>query len=381
MRTACWRAAASVIETFLSRLDRRGRRRRRQAGRHRRRRQLGRPRRHAEIGAERSGRPAGLAPGAGRPCAPPAAGVAQCARDRELRGAGPRRHERQAADQGRARQDRQRRASRRIDCRSGGRCLRARLVEPGLAREFRLRAGRRKSGSRSASATPRASIAAVRPILAASSPWSSPAAARTGAMASVLYQTEDRWIVSIGGYLRRPCARRRADVRGLCRLAADIRTSTTSSPMPSRSTDFVTLSLSRQFAAALRAAGALSERLSGVRRRRVQLQSGLRPGHDGGGAGGGAAARMPRGRAHADLARRFFTAAQPSDRHRPGISPSATICGIRRSRVRVRQGHASSTGISASCTWPRATTQSWRPLSARSPISRRRRRGCCTRRS
>ena len=46
---------------------------------------------------------------------------------------------------------------------------------------------------------------------------------------------------------------------------------------------------------------------------------------------------------------------------RPGISPSATTCGIRRCRGRVRRRCGSSTGISASCTWPRGTTRSWRP--------------------
>ena len=117
---------------FLSRLDRRGRRLRRRPGRHRRRRQLDRPWRYHEVRAERSGRPAGVAPGAGRPCAAPAAGAAECARDRELRGAGPCRRDDSSHDQRRSRQDRQRcRADHRG--RPRGRCRGPRIVEPGLA--------------------------------------------------------------------------------------------------------------------------------------------------------------------------------------------------------------------------------------------------------
>ncbi len=65
----------------------------------------------------------------------------------------------------------------------------------------------------------------------------------------------------------------------------------------------------------------------------------------------------------------------------PGISLSATISGIRKSRVRAPPRSNSSTGISASCTRQRAMTPGSPPPSCRSPISRRRRNGCCTRRS
>ena len=65
---------------------------------------------------------------------------------------------------------------------------------------------------------------------------------------------------------------------------------------------------------------------------------------------------------------------------RPGTSPSATICGTRKCRGRVRPRSGSSTGISANCTWRRGMTPRSRTRFCRSPISRRRRHGCCTRR-
>ena len=63
------------------------------------------------------------------------------------------------------------------------------------------------------------------------------------------------------------------------------------------------------------------------------------------------------------------------------ISPSATTCAIRRWQGRVRQKCVSSTGISASCTWRRGMMRSLRPPFSRSPIWRRHRRNCCIRRS
>ena len=109
---------------------------------------------------------------------------------------------------------------------------------------------------------------------------------RNGAM---LFQREDRWIVSVGGYFGDLAP---DDAQMFAAYAGSFPTSDIYDIVAHAEPlcDFV-LSLSRQSAAALRAADAFSEELSGVRRRRLQLQSGLRPGHDGGGAGGDAAAR------------------------------------------------------------------------------------------
>ena len=85
-------------------------------------------------------------------------------------------------DQGRPRQGRQRRGADH-DGRPRRRCQRPRLVEPGLARRVSATPGPKKRRSRSASATPRGSIAAAPPISAASLRSWSPAAGRTGATA------------------------------------------------------------------------------------------------------------------------------------------------------------------------------------------------------
>jgi 2-polyprenyl-6-methoxyphenol hydroxylase-like FAD-dependent oxidoreductase len=61
----------------------------------------------------------------------------------------------------------------------------------------------------------------------------------------------------------------------------------------------------------------------------------------------------------ANLARRFFRRRKRLSTF-PGILRSATICAIRRYRVRGRRRCVSSTGTSANCTWPRVTTPYWR---------------------
>ena len=126
--------------------------------------------RYHQVCAERSGRTAGFPPRAGRQCSPPPDGAAECARDRKLRSAGTDRRRWQNHDQGRSRPGQQRRRARDRG-RPRRRCFRPRFVEPGLAGELRLRKAGAKSGSKSGSATPRAPIAAVRPIWAASSRW------------------------------------------------------------------------------------------------------------------------------------------------------------------------------------------------------------------
>lgn len=124
-----------------------------------------------------------------------------------------------------------------------------------------------------------------------------------GPNCTMLFQTEERWIVSIGGYFGDDAP---GDPQMFAAHAGSL-------PAPEIHdivahaeplTDFVSYRYSANRRRSLRAADALSEKLSRVRRRRVQLQSG----HDGGCAGSRLAGRMPR-RGVADLALRFFNLA------------------------------------------------------------------------
>ena len=133
----------------------------------------------------------------------------------------------------------------------------------------------------------------------------------------VLYQTEDRWIVSIGGYFGDHAP---DDDQMFAAYAGSLPTSDIydivahAEPL----SDFVRYRYPGQSAAALRAAGANSQEAIWCSATPVQLQSGLRPGHDGGGAGSRcccANASMP---ATADLARRFFAARRYRDRYALG---------------------------------------------------------------
>ena len=133
---------------------------------------------------------------------------------------------------------------------------------------------------------------------------------------TILYQAEDRWIVSIGGYFGDHAP---DDDQLFAAYAGSLPTSDIydivahAEPLER----FRPLPLSGQSAAALRAADAIPEGLSGVRRCPVQLQSGLWPGHDGGGAGS-ALLRECLDAGDADLARRFFARAGDRDRYALG---------------------------------------------------------------
>ena len=219
---------------------------------------------------------------------------------------------------------------------SRGRRQRARIAEPGLARSFGYARPEEERIEIGIGYTTR--VYRRRPtdlggklaiVVAGSEPnW------RNGV---ILYQSEDRWIVSVGGYFGDHAP---DDDQMFAAYAGSLPTPEIHDIVAHAEplTRFRQLSLSRQSAAALRTAGAISEKLSGVRRRPMQLQSGLRPGHDGGGAGSRAAARCLRD-GDADLAPRFFKRGESGHRYalgyrrrqRPAASPSE---GPRSAKVR-----------------------------------------------
>ena len=207
-----------------------------------------------KIGAERSGRIAGLAPGAGRPCAPPAAGAAECARDRELRGAGPDR---------RRQQGRRSRACASGSATASSRSSTADLVVDASGRGSSSPAwleslGYRAAGGRADRDRDRLHHARLSPPSDRSRRQARGRRRRQRAeLAQRRRPVPDRGSLDRldRRLFRRPRARRRADVRRLCRLAADIGDLRHRRPCRA-ARRFRPLSLSRQSAAALRAADA-----------------------------------------------------------------------------------------------------------------------------
>ena len=175
---------------------------------------------------------------------------------------------------------------------------------------------------------------------------------------AVLFQTEDRWIVSIGGYFGDHAP---DDDQMFAAYAGSLPTPDIHDIVAHAEplTDFVRYRYPANLRRRYERLDAVPERLSGVRRRHVQLQSGLRPGHDGGGAG------SVRCCTNASLRRRrsgaaFLQRGERCDRYALGhrrrqrSAPSAGVGSAFAARC------ASSTGTSASCTWPRVTTPCWR---------------------
>jgi hypothetical protein len=105
----------------------------------------------------------------------------------------------------------------------------------------------------------------------------------------VLYQTEDRWIVSIGGFFGDHAP---DDELLFAAYAGSLPTPEIFNIIADAEPLFRQLPLSGQSAAALRKADGFPKGLSRGRRCRVRLQPRLRPGHDGRGAGGATAAAM-----------------------------------------------------------------------------------------
>ena len=123
----------------------------------------------------------------------------------------------------------------------------------------------------------------------------------------VLYQAEDRWIVSVGGYFGDHAP---DDEQLFAAYAGSLPTSDIydivahAEPLG----DFVRYRYPAKIEAPLRAAGRISERIPCVRRCYVQLQSGVWPGHDRRRVGGGRASSILSAGAET-VAPRFFKAA------------------------------------------------------------------------